>query len=70
MTLPLRQQQVYDYIVKFIKKHGESPTLAQIRVFTGLSQTQQLIKSLVDKGYLGKTDKRERILYVINRKGK
>lgn len=70
MTLPKRQQQVYDFIVKHFKLYGESPTYAEIKSKTKISQIQQLIESLVKKGYLGKNDKRERILYVINRKGK
>lgn len=55
--LTKRQHDAYTWIVKFIKKNGWSPSTAQVADALGIAPTsaQELIKNIVDRGYLVKT---------------
>jgi site-specific DNA-methyltransferase (adenine-specific) len=52
-----KQKQVFEYIKKYIKKKGYSPSQKEIGKYLGLvkSTIHQHIKVLVEKGYLNKT---------------
>lgn len=53
-TLTQKQKQILDYIKKYKKKHGVSPTFEEIGKYTGkaFSTVHEHVRALVKKGYL------------------
>lgn len=54
-TLTIRQKQVYDYIKKYIKRKGYSPTLEEIRGhfrLSSLSTVHEHLNTLLNKGLI------------------
>jgi repressor LexA len=57
-TLTKRQKQIYDYIKKYIHKHGISPTFEEIKKhlhLKALSTISEHIDELIEKGFISKT---------------
>ena len=53
--LTKRQQDVFDFIVKHIKKHGVAPTISEISDAMGIkskNQTHKTLLALRDRGYI------------------
>lgn len=66
-TLTKRQKEILDFVSDYIKKHGYSPFYEEIGQKFGLSALSTVhehITELVDKGYLGKDEHKERGLYL------
>lgn len=56
-TLTKRQKQVFEFIKSFIRRHGMSPTIREIKKAAGLSAPStihQHINALVEKGFIEK----------------
>jgi site-specific DNA-methyltransferase (adenine-specific) len=56
-TLTKRQKQTYDFIKKYIRKHGISPTFEEIRKhlkLNALSTISEHIDELIEKGFISK----------------
>jgi len=65
--LTKRQKQVLDYIGRFIKEKGYSPSFEEIRrrfKLASRSTVHQHIKALTDKGYLSKLDYKARSIEI------
>ena len=65
-----KQKQVFEYIKKFAKKKGYSPTQKEIGKHFGLvkSTIHQYIEALREKGYLNKLDNQARAIEIIEDK--
>lgn len=64
-TLTKRQKEVLDFIKKFVDKNGYSPTLEEIRDnlnLSAVSTIHQHIETLVEKGYLQKSENYSRAI--------
>ena len=60
-----KQQEVYDYIVSFSKKHGYSPSVREIGAAVGLSSSSSVhahITALAEKGLINKERNKTRTL--------
>lgn len=71
-TLTKKQKEVLDFIKKFMSKKGYSPTLDEIRDglnLSAVSTVHQHIETLVEKGYLQKSENYSRAIE-LNRKDK
>lgn len=58
-TLTKRQKQIYDFIKKYIHKHGISPTFEEIRKhleLKALSTIHEHIEELIKKGFVTKSE--------------
>ena len=69
--LTIRQKQILDYIKKFIKEKGYSPSFDEIRKHFRLASKSTIhkhIKSLEKKGYLNKSDFQSRSIQILNNK--
>ncbi len=70
-TLTKRQKQIYDYIKKYIHKHGISPTFEEIKKclrLNALSTISEHIKELIEKGFISKTGYGARSIELTNNK--
>jgi len=65
-----KQKQIFEYIEKYIKKKGYSPSLEEVGKHFKLvkSTIHQHIKSLKEKGYLEKSDYDSRSIEIMNNK--
>lgn len=66
-TLTKRQKEILDYIARYIKKHGYSPTYEEIRTYFSLSAFSTVFEhltALIHKGYLKRDENKERGLYL------
>lgn len=64
-TLTKRQKEVLDFVKKFVDKKGYSPTLDEIRDnlnLSAVSTIHQHIETLVEKGYLQKSENYSRAI--------
>jgi repressor LexA len=64
-TLTKRQKEVLDFIKKFVSKKGYPPTLEEIRDglnLSAVSTIHQHIETLVEKGYLQKSENYSRAI--------
>jgi SOS regulatory protein LexA len=68
--LTLKQKKVFDYIKKYSKKKGYSPTQKEIGKHFGLvkSTVHQHIETLKEKGYLNKLDNQARAIEIVENK--
>jgi len=66
-----KQKQIFEYIKKYIKNHGYSPSLEEIGRHFGLfkSTIHQHVEALKEKGYLNKTENQPRSIE-LNKKNK
>lgn len=72
-TLTKRQKQIYDYVKKYIHKHGISPTLEEIKKhlrLKALSTISEHIEELIEKGFILKTGYEARSIELIDNKKK
>ena len=70
-TLTKKQKQIYDYIKKYIHKHGISPTFEDIRKhlrLKALSTISEHIDELIEKGFISKTGYGSRSIELVDNK--
>ncbi|PIX90705.1 MAG: repressor LexA [Candidatus Moranbacteria bacterium CG_4_10_14_3_um_filter_44_15] len=70
-TLTKKQKQIYDYLKKYIRKNGISPTFAEIKKhlrLKALSTISEHIEELVDKGFVIKNGYGARSIEIVNNK--
>lgn len=63
ITLTKRQRETLDFITSYIEKHGYAPSFDEIRdhfELSALSTVHDRVSALVDKGFLVRSDRRER----------
>ncbi|MCL4418161.1 MAG: transcriptional repressor LexA [Actinobacteria bacterium] len=66
-----KEREVLEFLAQFQKQYGYSPTLSEIAQGTGHrsnSTVHNLIKSLVEKGYVQKVDGNTRVLKIVDDK--
>ncbi|HSX40107.1 MAG TPA: transcriptional repressor LexA [Candidatus Saccharimonadales bacterium] len=66
-----REREVLEFIAQFQARYGYSPILLEIAKATGhksVSTVHAIIRALVDKGYIQKTDGNSRVLKIIDSK--
>ncbi len=66
-NLTKKQKQIFDYIERYIKKNGYSPTLEELRDYlklNALSGIYQHVNVLIDKGYLTRDENAARGLNI------
>lgn len=66
-----KEREVLNYIAQFQKQHGYSPILSEISQATGhksVSTVHNLIRTLVEKGYIQKVDGNNRVLKILDEK--
>lgn len=64
-----REREALEFLIQFQNRYGYSPTLTEIANGTGhraVSTVHQIIKTLVEKGYVQKVDGNNRVLKVID----
>lgn len=70
-TLTKKQKQIYDYIKKYIRKHGISPTFEEIKKhlhLKALSTISEHIDELIEKGFISKTGYGARSIELVDNK--
>ena len=70
-TLTKRQKEILDFVTEHIKEKGYSPSFEEIRDKFGLSAfstVHEHITTLVDKGFLNRDERKERGLYLPEKK--
>src|SRR5881227_574110 len=68
MALTKRQREIYDFIAKFVEKHGYSPSFEEIGAGMGLSSLATVHKHLTNlekKGLLKRDYNRSRSIDVV-----
>ncbi len=71
MTKEIREKQIYDYIVEYVRKNGYAPSIREICCGLSIASTstvQVYIKSLKDKGALIHEDNKKRALMPVSLK--
>ncbi len=66
-----KEREVLEFLAQFQRQYGYSPTLSEIAQGTGHksnSTVHTIIKSLVDKGYVQKSDGNTRLLKIVDEK--
>lgn len=66
-----KEREVLEFLAQFQRQYGYSPTLHEIAQGTGHksnSTVHTIIRSLVDKGYVQKTDGNTRLLKIVDEK--
>ena len=66
-TITKRQKQILDYINRFSKKHGYSPSHEEIKKhfrLSAVSGVHQIVQTLKDKGYLNKQKNQPRSIEI------
>ncbi len=64
-----REREVLEFLIQYQNRYGYSPTLTEIANATGhraVSTIHQIIKTLVDKGYVQKVEGNSRVLKIID----
>src|SRR3989338_7872095 len=70
-TLTNKQKQIYDYIKKYIRKNGLSPTFDEIKKhlrLKALSTISEHIDELIEKGFISKTGYGARSIELVDNK--
>jgi len=70
-TLTKRQKQIYDYIKKYIRKNGISPTFEEIKRhmrLKALSTISEHIEELIEKGFIVKNGYGARSIEIVDNK--
>ena len=67
--LTQKQLEIFNYIKKYISINGYSPSIREIGIGNNISSSSTVhhhIQSLVDKGYITKTDNKFRTLEIVD----
>lgn len=65
-----REEEVYNFIIKYTDRYGYSPTLREIGealYISGTNAVHRYILSLKEKGYISYVPKKSRTLVILNR---
>ena len=68
-TLTKKQKEIFDFVQKYIKKNGISPTFEEICDHTkkAFSTVHEHVNALIDKGFLIKNEKISRGLEIVEK---
>jgi len=66
-ALPARQKQVFDFIVRYIKKNKQSPTLLEISEGVGMKKqnAHKVVNVLQSKGFVSKDQFNHRSIVIL-----